>query len=126
MAPFTEDLPSGLEIEDLLDILDRSRPAWHADAACHEAPFYISWFNDGEAPALSWLSDEQDADEQAKAVCARCLVLEECRAWAFAQGPALSGVWGGMNRADRARARRRGPAVTAAPPAARHVQARPA
>ncbi|MCU4183500.1 WhiB family transcriptional regulator [Acidiferrimicrobium sp. IK] len=124
MAHFTADLPSGLGVEDLLGILERSRPAWHADAACHEAPFYISWFNDGDAGELSWLTDEQNADEQAKAVCARCLVVDECRAWAFAEGPMLNGVWGGMNRADRARARRRG--ALGAPAPMRQAEARPA
>ncbi len=106
MALFPADPATGLGIEDLLGILERSRPAWHADAACHEAPFYISWFNEGDAGGLAWLSDERDADAQAKAVCAGCLVAEECRTWALAQGPSLSGVWGGMNRADRAQSRR--------------------
>ncbi len=115
MASFTPDLPSGHGIEDLLGILERSRPAWHADAACHEAPFYVSWFNDGEAGELSWLADEQHADEQAKAICAGCLVVDECHAWAMAQGPTLSGVWGGMTKADRARARRRGAIAPVSP-----------
>ncbi|MDQ1367726.1 MAG: Transcription factor WhiB, partial [Acidimicrobiaceae bacterium] len=51
---------------DLLELLAR-RPAWHADAACKEAPREVSWFpNHGET----------------EAICAGCLVIGECRAWA--------------------------------------------
>ena len=125
MSAFSEDFPVG--VEELLDILDRSRPAWHADALCHEAPYYISWFNDGgDVASLAWLTGGADgdaearADARAKAVCAQCLVMEDCRAWALAQGPGLSGVWGGTDQVDRARARARRRAGGRHLPAARH------
>ncbi len=31
------------EVGDLLELVQR-RPAWHADAACREAPPEVSWF----------------------------------------------------------------------------------
>ena len=80
---------------DLLELLAARRPAWHADAACREAPASVSWFIErGQDP------------RPAKAVCARCLVLDDCRAWVLEQGPDLDGVWAGLSRADRAEARR--------------------
>ncbi len=82
------------EIGDLLELI-RRRPPWHADAACREAPADVSWFIErGGDPG------------PARAVCQRCLVVDECREWALDQGPELQGIWGGMSRAERAVARR--------------------
>jgi WhiB family redox-sensing transcriptional regulator len=73
---------------DLLELLAR-RPAWHADAACKEAPREVSWFpNHGET------------GEAAKAICAGCLVIGECRAWALSQNR-LAGAWGGLSQVER-------------------------
>jgi WhiB family redox-sensing transcriptional regulator len=41
-------------------------------------------------------------EHQAKAVCARCLVVEVCGAYAVAAGERY-GVWGGLSEADRRR-----------------------
>ncbi|WP_217140802.1 WhiB family transcriptional regulator [Streptomyces sp. AC627_RSS907] len=52
--------------------------------------------------------------DQAKSVCRRCPVTQQCLAWAFAVGP-VEGVWGGMTEGERRAARRRAarrPAVT--------------
>ncbi|MEU7057957.1 WhiB family transcriptional regulator [Streptomyces sp. NPDC046197] len=38
--------------------------------------------------------------EQARAVCHRCPVLPECRAWALRHGE-YDGVWGGMTAGER-------------------------
>ena len=82
------------EIGDLLELI-RRRPAWHADAACREAPAEVSWFIErGEDP------------RPAKAVCQRCLVADECRTWALDQGPELQGIWAGLTSRDRMAARR--------------------
>lgn len=82
------------DIGELFDLL-RRRPAFHADAACREAPPDVSWFIErGGDPA------------SAKAVCQRCLVVDECRAWALKQGDALEGLWGGLSKHERAVARR--------------------
>lgn len=45
--------------------------------------------------------------EQAKAVCRRCPVTEECLEWAFGTGQD-AGVWGGMSEDERRAVRRRG------------------
>lgn len=87
----------------LLELL-AARPAWHADAACREAPAEVTWFLKAGHEALP-----------AKLVCSECLVVAECRAWALSQGPELEGVWGGLSRAERAIERR---ALRMATPAA--------
>ncbi len=71
------------------------RPAWHADAACREAPEGVSWFpTDGQAATT------------ARAVCARCLVKEDCASWALEQGPDLKGIWAGRSERQRRRDKR--------------------
>jgi len=42
----------------------------------------------------------------ARAVCARCLVLDECRTWALEQPDNPAGVWGGLSSQERAKMRR--------------------
>lgn len=44
--------------------------------------------------------------EQAKAICAGCPVLHECRTFALSY-PGLHGVWGGLSEDDRAGQRRK-------------------
>jgi len=44
--------------------------------------------------------------DQAKAVCRRCPVVEQCLAWAFGTGQD-AGVWGGMTEQERQRMKRR-------------------
>ncbi|GAB2915375.1 WhiB family transcriptional regulator [Nonomuraea fastidiosa] len=43
-------------------------------------------------------------EAQAKAICAGCQVLEECRAYALDAGEA-EGIWGGLTPAERRRTR---------------------
>jgi WhiB family redox-sensing transcriptional regulator len=84
--------PGDLEPETLADLL--ARPAWHDGAACRGRGI-DSWFPvQGRRP------------DDARAVCGRCPVLEECRRWALDQGPELQGVWGGLTEADRRQLRR--------------------
>lgn len=45
--------------------------------------------------------------EQAKNVCKRCPVTEECLRWALESGQD-SGVWGGMSESERRELKRRG------------------
>jgi WhiB family redox-sensing transcriptional regulator len=75
------------DVGALLELLT-SRPAWHADAACKEHA-EVSWF-----PARG------ETGEAAKAICASCLVAEECRAWAAGQDR-LVGIWGGLSGHER-------------------------
>jgi WhiB family redox-sensing transcriptional regulator len=77
----------------LLDRIERSRPAFHADAACREHP-EVTWFPEVGEPTAP-----------AKAICASCLVRDDCRSWALDQGPALQGVWGGTTPSSRAHLR---------------------
>ena len=44
--------------------------------------------------------------EEAKAVCRRCPVMEECLQWALEMGED-AGVWGGLSEDERRRLRRR-------------------
>ncbi|MCX5066606.1 WhiB family transcriptional regulator [Micromonospora lupini] len=45
--------------------------------------------------------------EQAKAVCRRCPVADQCLSWAMESGQEF-GVWGGMSEEERRAAQRRG------------------
>ncbi len=44
---------------------------------------------------------------RAKAICARCMVQDDCLRYALAADP-VHGVWGGMSEEERRRLRRRG------------------
>lgn len=83
------------DIADLLELAER-KPAWHADAACLEAPPEVSWFPETGG----------DGGKAAKEYCARCLVREECLAWSLEQGPDLDGIFGGINQRGRQMLRR--------------------
>lgn len=78
--------------------LIHQRPAWHADAACKEHP-EITWF-----PARGKRS------ERAKAICAGCLVRNECLDYAvdheLTDGD-RHGIWGGLPPHERALLARR-------------------
>lgn len=69
------------------------RPAWMADAACREHP------------ELSWFPARGESIEEARHVCAGCLVAEDCRTYALEQPPWLSGLWGGTSERERRRGR---------------------
>lgn len=68
---------------------------WRESAACtSEDPDLF--FPDDELP----LAERIRVEEQAKAVCRRCPVLDACRAWGVEKGP-RDGVWGGTAERDR-------------------------
>ncbi|KOU69226.1 transcription factor WhiB [Streptomyces sp. MMG1533] len=73
--------------------------SWRDHAACrHEDPDLF--FPIGSTgPALV-------QQEQAKAVCGRCPVREQCLQWALGTGQTL-GVWGGTSENERRALRRR-------------------
>ncbi|MDP9389246.1 MAG: WhiB family transcriptional regulator [Actinomycetota bacterium] len=73
----------------LLDVIAQARPAWHADALCRE--YNVDFFD--ESP---------EGMARAKAVCAGCAVVTECRAAADEE---WSGVWGGLTPRERAEGR---------------------
>jgi WhiB family transcriptional regulator, redox-sensing transcriptional regulator len=49
-----------------------------------------------------------DQTEQAKSVCRRCPVIDECLAWAVSTGQ-HDGVWGGLSEDERRQLRRQRP-----------------
>jgi WhiB family redox-sensing transcriptional regulator len=71
-------------------------PAWHADAACREHPTELFFPERGD----------NATGDAARAVCAGCLVHDECRAFALADS-SLRGIWGGLTGLDRRLLRRR-------------------
>jgi WhiB family transcriptional regulator, redox-sensing transcriptional regulator len=93
-----------------------SSPSWRDRASCRPNPDGSVWeaadglfFPDGRSDS-EWVARQTEA---AKAVCAACPVLAECREYALAN-PSLtgSGVWGGLTeteRQDLAAARRKAP-----------------
>jgi WhiB family redox-sensing transcriptional regulator len=93
--------PDGLiQLDDLANLL--RRPAWTADAACKEHP-YVEFFPRRGA-----------STKEAKAVCAGCLVREDCLAFAYSSGDHV-GIWGGLSERERRRARTGDPALHTAP-----------
>lgn len=82
---------------------------WHSEAACRRDEAGL-FFAPSQEPTAARLSREQAA----KAVCARCPVLLECREHALLQ-PEPYGVWGGLTAAERrvvlSRRRRREPSA---------------
>lgn len=74
------------DLPPLLGLLHR--PAWHADAACKEHP------------ELSWYPERGDDVRPLKAVCAGCLVRDEC---AEAGAHEMHGIWAGESARNRRR-----------------------
>lgn len=73
---------------------------WQRDAACLGKP-EMMWLQRGAS---------REAIAEARALCADCPVLGDCREWALSQGPkAVLGFVGGMSERERRheRARRR-------------------
>jgi WhiB family redox-sensing transcriptional regulator len=66
-----------------------NRPNWHADALCQEYSG-LSWFENGRSDVAA-----------AKAVCARCIVQDECLSYALDWN--LVGIWGGLTLVERRR-----------------------
>jgi WhiB family redox-sensing transcriptional regulator len=78
-----------------------ARPSdWRDDAACLEedpAVFFPKDFGRAAAPLVA---------TEAKAICARCPVIEACLRHAMNR-PEWSGVWGGLDEDERRAIRRR-------------------
>ena len=69
--------------------------AWQLRAACRSSPDQIFFHPDLErGPA------RRSRDARAKAVCARCPVIVECRRHAITAGEPY-GVWGGQDEKER-------------------------
>lgn len=72
---------------------------WHHNAVCREEDPELFFPIGTTGLALLQI-------EEAKSVCRRCPVIEQCGQWASESGQD-SGVWGGLSEDERRRNRRR-------------------
>jgi WhiB family transcriptional regulator, redox-sensing transcriptional regulator len=77
-----------------VDIMD-----WRHEAACREVDPELFFPIGNSGPALLQI-------EEAKQVCRRCSVMDECLRWAIESGQD-AGVWGGMSEDERRALKRR-------------------
>jgi WhiB family redox-sensing transcriptional regulator len=77
-----------------VDIMD-----WRNIAACREADPELFFPIGNSGPAVLQI-------EEAKQVCRRCSVLDECLRWAIDSGQD-AGVWGGLSEDERRALKRR-------------------
>ena len=80
--------------------IDVQATAWMWDALCAQT----------DPEAFYPGADEYDAMVAAKAVCAVCPVLAECRAYALETGQRF-GVWGGLSARERQKIRAGSPSA---------------
>src|SRR5918912_700026 len=73
---------------------------WRHHAACRDEDPELFFPIGTSGPAVLQV-------EQAKAVCRRCTVTDECLQWALETGQD-AGVWGGMSEDERRALKRRG------------------
>ena len=73
---------------------------WRHDAICRDEDPELFFHVGTSGPALMQIAE-------AKTVCRRCPVTEQCLAWALESGQD-AGVWGGMSEAERRALKRRG------------------
>lgn len=66
---------------------------WIRNARCKTAPVNV------------FFPERGDDVRPAKAICARCPVLDDCRTYALDAPQQLQGVWGGMSANERRNAR---------------------
>ena len=78
---------------------------WRTYAACRDVDPELFFPIGNTGPALVQI-------EEAKQVCGRCRVREECLRWALDSGQD-SGVWGGLSEDERRALKRRGVRVGA-------------
>jgi len=72
---------------------------WRSEAACREVDPELFFPIGNSGPALLQI-------EEAKQVCRRCPVMQECLHWAIDSGQD-AGVWGGMSEDERRALKRR-------------------
>jgi len=70
---------------------------WRAEAACRDYPTDLFFATTGHASIA--------AARDARAVCRRCPVREECLAYAMSD-PDIYGIWGGLTRLQRVKLKR--------------------
>ena len=73
---------------------------WRHRAACRDEDPELFFPIGTSGPALLQIDD-------AKAVCQRCTVIDDCRGWSLETGQE-AGVWGGLSEDERRALLRRG------------------
>jgi WhiB family transcriptional regulator, redox-sensing transcriptional regulator len=73
---------------------------WRHRAACRDEDPELFFPIGSSGPALMQV-------EEAKSVCHRCVVVDECRDWSLETGQE-AGVWGGLSEDERRAILRRG------------------
>lgn len=76
----------------LAELLNSARPRWQRDALCREYP------------DVSWFPERGGNGREARAICARCLVRDECRDYAIEHHE--HGIWGDTDARERTALRR--------------------
>lgn len=71
---------------------------WREKAACRKSPTSLFFPAEWEKPA-----ERKWREQQAKAICARCEVKDDC----LEAGTEEEGIWGGLNESERRIRRRR-------------------
>lgn len=74
-------------------------PNWQHSAACRDEDPELFFPVGSSGPAILKI-------EEAKSVCRRCPVMEQCRQWAMDTGQE-AGVWGGLSEDERRSMKRR-------------------
>ncbi len=74
------------------------RLAWMDHAACAN-----KGATEGRVPRVDFFPKQTAATQEAKAICQRCSVRDECLAYALAtENRERHGIWGGMTPEERA------------------------
>ena len=89
-----EAFAAGIEVQTEFDRVDAMRPAWQRDAACREPH-----------PGATFFPGPGESAAPAIAICARCLVREQCLEYAIANR--CHGIWAGTAQWERAKLRHR-------------------
>ncbi|MFI8825690.1 WhiB family transcriptional regulator [Streptomyces sp. NPDC053431] len=74
--------------------------SWRMAAACREVDPDLFFPVGAGSPALAQA-------EEAKKVCRRCPVRDQCLRWAMDESRQVTGVWGGLTENERRSLRRR-------------------
>lgn len=72
---------------------------WEEQAACQDTPIEL-WFGIERDPGIKKSFRTQEQSAQAKAICASCPVLDECRSWAL-ESRIPFGIVGGLTERER-------------------------
>jgi WhiB family transcriptional regulator, redox-sensing transcriptional regulator len=75
--------------------------SWEDRAACRGWNAQLFFGPDGETG-----QDREIREAKAKMICARCPIREQCLTYAL-RNSIKHGIWGGLNREERTRERRR-------------------